>query len=124
MIIDMHIEHYIMFVRHINCLINALTDWSWICEDEHCLKAHRGCWEHDCHCSCDSVGSNEKCMDVKASHTTCNAFKCADKYCAGNHVNEKECNRYAQNGSHGHWQGATGSWTTSRRRRRRRRLGF
>jgi hypothetical protein len=89
------------------------TCWQWICEDEDCLKAHRGCWEHDCHCSCDNM-ANGKCVKIKASHATCNWFKCADKYCAGTSVNEEECQ--SQYGD------ATGVWSTASRRRRRRRF--
>jgi hypothetical protein len=90
------------------------TCWQWICNDHACTQSHRGCWEHDCHCSCDGM-ANGKCVKVKASHHTCNWFKCADKYCAGTHLDEQECNSYGS---------PTGNWNNAGNRRRRRRRFF
>mmetsp|Transcript_14507 Transcript_14507/g.22036 ORF Transcript_14507/g.22036 Transcript_14507/m.22036 type:complete len:320 (-) Transcript_14507:21-980(-) len=51
--------------------------WPSVCGD---CNSWRGCWEHDCYCSCDSF-IEHRCFLFMANHATCNWPGCASRWC-------------------------------------------
>lgn len=62
------------------------TCWESVCGD---CKSHRGCWEHDCYCSCCGM-TNPRCISMMATSATCNYPSCAEDYCEQTDV-QTEC---------------------------------